>query len=122
MSPDRYTISVDFDGVLHRYDSPWVAPEIIPDPPVEGAIEWLNEMSRHFDIVIHTTRAQTEAGRLAVMSWLFNYKANFLLNITNVKQPSLVYIDDRAWRFEGKFPTRHEIHAARPWNKPPTLV
>lgn len=120
MSPDRYTISVDFDGVLHRYDSPWVAPEIIPDPPVEGAIEWLNEMSRHFDIVIHTTRAQTEAGRLAVMSWLFNHKANFLLNITNVKQPSLVYIDDRGWRFEGRFPTRQEIHEARPWNKPAT--
>jgi hypothetical protein len=26
--------------------------------------------------------------------------------------------DNRAWRFTGKnFPTRQEIHAARPWNK-----
>lgn len=36
------------------------------------------------------------------------------------KPPTLVYLDDRAIRFEGTFPTAQDIHNARPWNKPLT--
>ncbi len=31
---ERYTVAVDFDGVLHAYISPWVNAHTIPDPPV----------------------------------------------------------------------------------------
>lgn len=37
------TLVVDFDGVLHAYESPWTSPWTIPDAPVEGAIEWLTK-------------------------------------------------------------------------------
>lgn len=41
--PQRYTLAVDFDGVLHQYTTPWSNAATIPDPPVDGAIAWLNE-------------------------------------------------------------------------------
>lgn len=114
----NYSIAVDFDGVLHSYTSPWVAADVIPDPPVEGAIEWLNEISKHFEVIIFTTRGKTEAGRCAVRGWLGVHGFEFIGEITATKPPALVYVDDRAWRFEGRFPGRQEIHEARPWNKP----
>lgn len=73
----RYTLGVDFDGVLHEYSTPWVSPEIIPDPLIPGAIEWLNKMSKKFDILIFTTRGCTEAGRSAINLWLRSYGYSF---------------------------------------------
>lgn len=32
----KQTVAFDFDGVIHSYVTPWVASEIIPDPPVRG--------------------------------------------------------------------------------------
>lgn len=120
----NYSIAVDFDGVLHSYTSLWVAPDVIPDPPVDGAIEWLNEIGKDFTVIIFTTRGQTLSGRLAVRAWLRQHGADPDVmkhaEVTAKKSPALVYIDDRAWRFEGPgtFPTRQQIHEARPWNKP----
>ncbi len=115
----RYTIAVDFDGVLHSYVTPWIDATTIPDPPVEGAIEWLNGIARQFDVVILTTRGKTDAARQAVCGWLrkHGYEGTFP-EVTDRKVPALVYVDDRGWRFEGSnFPTADEVHQARPWNK-----
>lgn len=119
----RYSIAVDFDGVIHSYTTPWVAAHVIPDPPVEGAIRWLDEMAQKFDIVIFTTRAKTWRGRRAVRRWLYEeayYLHEYDIKITAKKPPCLIYLDDRAYRFEGPgtFPSAKQIHAARPWNKP----
>jgi hypothetical protein len=120
---DRWTIAVDFDGVIHSYTSPWVAAEVIPDPPVDGAIEWLNQMRREFEVVIFTTRGESYKGAKAVKEWLIEHGLEVVgdgwgqVAVTAVKPKALVYIDDRAWRFEGTFPTADEIHMARPWNK-----
>src|SRR5688572_12476798 len=113
----RGTVAVDFDGVLHSYTSPWVNAETIPDPPVPGAIEWLTEISKHFDIVIHTTRGTRMDGRVAVSEWLEKYGFHGPRAITHEKLPALIYLDDRAWRFDGSFPTADQIHDFRPWNK-----
>lgn len=135
---ERYTVAVDFDGVLHSYTSPWVAPHVIPDPPVEGAIVWLRRMTGGFDVVIHSTRCKTWRGRRAIRRWLWRWETSPVqealgygsfaewedssalaqVQLSYKKVAALVYIDDRAWRFEGIFPTPDEIHAARPWNKP----
>src|SRR5689334_15343017 len=116
---ERYTIAVDFDGVLHSYTSPWVDAETIPDPPVEGAIEWLREIETKFNVVIFTTRGKTKEGQHAVRYWLHEngWESGMDVMVTAEKVAALIYIDDRAWRFEGKFPSAREIHAARPWNK-----
>jgi hypothetical protein len=114
---DRYTIAVDFDGVIHSYTTPWISGAHIPDEPVPGAIDWLRRMSRHFNIVIHTTRASTVEGEHAVYQWLARYGIS-PDNVTDQKVPALIYIDDRGYRFEGdNFPTRHAMMMARPWNK-----
>lgn len=116
---ERYTVAVDFDGVLHSYTSPWVNEHTIPDGPVPGAVEWLLEIAKHFHVVIFTTRGRTLAGKLAVQGWLRQLGVHVAEeDVTFEKPAALVYIDDRAWRFEGRFPTRQEIHEARPWNKP----
>lgn len=125
---ERYTIAVDFDGVLHSYSSPWVDEHTIPDPPVPGAIKWLNGIANHFNVVIFTTRGRTWRGRLSVLKWLWSHGASspdaetwsdLPFKVTNKKPPALVYLDDRAIRFDGNnFPTAQQIHAARPWNRP----
>lgn len=128
---ERYTIAVDFDGVLHSYTTPWSAPHIIPDPPVPGALHWLTVMSLRFDIVIFTARGRTWRGRRAIRRWLYEHtklgnmgRAEWedqhpLGGLKIVSKPTaLVYIDDRAWRFVGtNFPSPNEVHRALPWMK-----
>lgn len=134
---ERYTIAVDFDGVLHSYTTPWQGATIIPDPPVPGAIEWLKSMLPHFDVVIHTTRGKTPEGRDAVLRWIHQWDPDNYwtlneatgmgqkvalvpsLRVTDEKPAALIYLDDRGYRFEGPgtFPTKEQVHAARPWNK-----
>lgn len=119
---ERYSVAVDFDGVIHSYTSPWVAAHVIPDPPVEGAIEWLMRIGEKFDLVVFTTRGKTWRGRRAVRRWLIGqsyYLADYEIKVTAKKPACLIYLDDRAIRFEGPgtFPTADEIHRARPWNK-----
>ena len=143
----RYTISVDFDGVIHSYTTPWVKPHIIPDPPVEGAITWLSQMVQHFNVVIFSTRCRTWRGRRAMRRWLREHSGFMWDNskcqhvevsggemrwrpasghgleevrFSYTKVPALIYLDDRAVRFDGPgtFPTRNAIHQQYvPWNK-----
>lgn len=114
----KYTVAVDCDGVLHSYTSGWCGADSLPDPPVPGAIEWLNEIHEKFKVVVHTTRGDQPGGNEAVMAYLRKHGyTGPELEVTSHKIPALIYIDDRGWRFEGSFPSADEIHRARPWNK-----
>lgn len=118
----RMTIAVDFDGVLHSYTTPWSDAATIPDPPVDGAIEWLNEAVKQFAVFILTTRADQPGANHAVREWLVRNGFTGEVTITSKKVPALVYIDDRAWRFQGPgtFPPLDAIPgdpAFKPWNK-----
>lgn len=116
----RYTIAVDFDGVIHSYTTPWIDAETIPDPPVDGAIDALNTLAEDFDVVIHTTRGRSSDGREAVAEYLRLHGFVKFTEITHEKVPALLYIDDRAYRFTGaNWPTANEVHQMRPWNKVP---
>lgn len=117
----RYTLAVDFDGVLHNYDGRWKGHSSIEGEPVDGAIAWLREILDEFDVVIHTTRGATVLGQNAVLTWLeragLELELYPTLHVTDEKPPALAYLDDRALRFQGVFPTAQEIHNARPWNR-----
>lgn len=124
----KYTIAVGFDGVIHSYDSPWINARTIPDQPVDGAIEWLHRAIQSFEVVVFSTRAKTWRGRRAMRRWLMDHAGNLWnesigargiedVTFSYKKSAALIYIDDRAWRFEGSFPTVDDIHHARPWNK-----
>lgn len=127
----KYTISVDFDGVIHQYVTPWKNARTIPDPPVDGAIEWLFEMVQHFDVCIFSTRNTQFMGRFAMRNWLKKHAGGLwyesaagtvgLEEITfpRHKPKAIIYIDDRAYRFVGplSWPTKEQIHLSKPWNK-----
>lgn len=115
----KYSVAVDFDGVIHSYTSGWVAPDVISDPPVDGAIAWLDAMLDKFKVFIFSTRCDDLDARVAMRAWLKRHGLDRAdeIEFTTGKPPCLIYIDDRAWRFEGTFPTANQIHSARPWNR-----
>lgn len=127
LNNERYTVAVDFDGVIHRYVTPWVNAHTIPDGPIDGAIEWLAGAIQKLDVVIFSTRCKTWRGRMAIRAWLkkhsgmlWNDSPAAVYGIGDVrlsyeKPPALVYIDDRAFRFQGIFPSVTEIHQLKPW-------
>lgn len=130
----RFAICVDFDGVIHSFTSKWERPHLIPDPPTDGALEWLWDMIQTYDVYIMSARGVRLAGRNAIRAWLYKhaYPAGLWyeqpfgvigledVKVVTKKPHALIYIDDRAWRFggPGTFPTRAQIEDARPWNRP----
>lgn len=40
----KYTVVLDFDGVIHSYSSGWRGKTCIPDPPVPGIREEIYKM------------------------------------------------------------------------------
>lgn len=117
------TIAVDFDGVIHSYTSGWQGAHIIPDPPVAGAIDFLEYLTHDgtaANVVIFSSRARTWRGRLAIRAWLRQHSGNSWnectgsrgiesIKVVAMKPAAAVYLDDRAVRFEGQFPElRHQ--------------
>ena len=63
-------LCLDFDGVLHSYESGWKGASVIPDPPVPGAIAFLREAVQHFSVYIFSSRSNQEGGKTAMAEWL----------------------------------------------------
>ncbi len=61
---------LDFDGVLHEYSSGWKGARNIPDPPVSGALEFLVEAIKYFDVCIYSARSRQFGGKRAMRKWL----------------------------------------------------
>jgi hypothetical protein len=113
------TIAVDFDGVCHSYLTSVSVSEqhVIQDPPVEGALEWITEVFEHFNVVIFTCRAYVPEGRKAVVNWL-RYNGFPNTHVTSQKPIAKMYVDDRAWAFDGKeFPPMETLFNYKPWNR-----
>ena len=128
-------LCLDFDGVLHSYTSGWKGIDVIPDPPVEGAIAFLYEAICYFDVCIYSTRNETEEGIRAMQEWLFKWervdrnerekwgmaieRTGLLLNIRfpKTKPSAFVGIDDRVLTFNGTFPDMETLKDFKPWNK-----
>lgn len=114
-------ISVDFDGVLNSYLTPFTTASELTDPPVPGAIEWLQSLIDKFNVNIFSTRCIEVEGQIAIANWLLRWGLSHesinLLHFTAIKHGASVYIDDRAWRFEGTFPSCDELEKFKPWNK-----
>jgi len=46
-------ICIDFDGVIHSYKSGWKRARNIPNPPVEGTIDWMRNEDQTGSIKTH---------------------------------------------------------------------
>lgn len=114
------SICVDFDRVIHQYTSPWTNATTIADPPVEGAFEWLAEMVDHFRVHIFSSRSHVEGGIDAMVGWFEKHgmRRSVLCNLIfpQHKPAAVLYIDDRAFHFQGRFPTKEEITEFKPWH------
>lgn len=95
----KKNICVDFDGVLNNY-SGWKGEDDLGEP-LQNVEDFLKELSENFCIYIFTTRSKDK-----VLDWLVNYDlVQYVFEITNVKIPAVVYIDDRALYFDGNYET-----------------
>lgn len=122
------TLCLDFDGVIHSYTSGWKGADVIPDPPVEGALAFMLQALQHFDVVIFSSRSHQPGGEKAMHRWLReNAGATWHespagpgiedVRFAQTKPAAFVMIDDRAITFTGVWPDMQTLLAFKPWNK-----
>ena len=103
---------------------------MIPDPPVEGAIAFLREAVKHFQVEIFSSRSHQPGGGYAMRDWLgrhivaedpdiFMQDPPWFAAIgwPTAKPAAMVTIDDRALTFDGTWPAIEVLKAFKPWNK-----
>lgn len=128
MTDYRPRIVIDFDGVLHSYASGWQGADVIPDQPTEGAQAFVTAMlDAGWEVWVCSTRAETPPGAEAIVDWLAHYGFELadengtdrgISNVCHGKPPALVYLDDRAMRFDGAWPSLPQVEdAGIPWTK-----
>ena len=93
--PMKKTIMIDLDGVLDNYT------HYIDEIPEirKGAKDFVKKLSKDYELILFTTRPSKQA-----VEWLQENKIDtYFKDVTNVKSPAYVYIDDRAVKFEGDY-------------------
>lgn len=124
-APFQPTLVLDFDGVLHSYSTPWIDAKTIPDPPVDGAVDFLEEAVGAFAVNVLSSRSKEPGGIQAMQDWTRKHlreagKPDSVFDAIlwpEQKPAATVTLDDRAITFDGTFPTIAELLAFRPWNK-----
>lgn len=99
MSYYKPTILIDLDGVLNKYNGNYDE-NIIPEFN-EKAINFLEKLhfSNKYNLVLFTTRNLLKSAK-----WLIENKIDkYFYDITNVKIPCFLQIDDRAICFKGDY-------------------
>ena len=111
------TVIFDFDGVIHSYESGWKGAEIIPDPPVHGIKEAIEEVRKEYKVVVVSSRCYLPGGIDAIKAWLKLHGIE-VDDVTGEKPPAFVTIDDRAICFDGNpSALMWKIKTFKPWNK-----
>lgn len=115
---NKKTVVFDFDGVIHSYKSGWQGENVIPDPPVDGIKEAIDDIrAEGYEVVIVSTRCAYYEGQVAIFEWL---RKNGIVvdGVCKEKPPAICYVDDRAICFDGRADTLlGKIKAFKPWNK-----
>ena len=108
----KKTILIDLDGVLNTYTGKFDENYI---PPIkEGALEFIKELSNQFKIKIFTTRKSLLASEWIIQNGLKEY----IDDVTNIKEPSYLQIDDRCITFNGNFSDlKNQIDNFKVWYK-----
>jgi len=123
---EKSLLCLDWDGVIHSYTSGWKGADIIPDPPVPGALDFLEEAVKHFRVAIFSSRSGHHDGIQAMMDWLCNGvrlpdgklpQWVWEIEWPTEKPPAFLTLDDRAMTFDGTWPAMETLKAFKPWNK-----
>lgn len=100
IQPVRSTICLDFDGVIHSYQSGWMGEDIIPDPPIHRVDLAIKRLRKDYRVVVYSSRCRTAEGREAITNWLAKHHIE-VDEVCQNKPAAHVYVDDRAVRFSG---------------------
>ena len=91
-------ILIDLDGVLNEYGKEKFNEDYIPEIKL-GAYEFLEKLSQRAELYLFTSR-----NLMLATKWLINNNLDmFFKDVTNVKLPSCLYIDDRTICFKGDY-------------------
>lgn len=119
-------ICLDFDGVIHAYTSGWQGFENIPDPPVEGAfMAIISYLQAGLEVAVFSSRSHRPEAVNAMKMWFLEHgmPQDILAKLVfpTEKPPAILYVDDRAWAFNGPgdFPSPTTVRQFQPWNKTP---
>src|SRR6516162_4169866 len=66
-------LCLDFDGVIHSYTSGWKGADVIPDPPVPGALLFMYEAQEHFTVAVFSSRSNQPHGVYAMKKYIRKY-------------------------------------------------
>jgi hypothetical protein len=101
----KNTIALDFDGVIHKMKTAnYSVAEEIDGPPISGAKKFCKDLlGRGFNVAIFSSRGGSKRGKPAMQSWLEEHGFPSEIRVVERKPWADVYIDDRAYRFEGDF-------------------
>lgn len=125
-------LCLDFDGVIHAYNSKWVDDVTILDDITPGFFEWAEEANKYFRLVIYSSRSKNKKACEAMLFWLKDQREKWRNNggkhtlenplgfeFASEKPPAFLTIDDRALTFNGNWndfdPKR--LVKFKPWNK-----
>lgn len=127
-------LCVDFDGVIHDYKRGWQDGAIYGNA-TPGFFSWLVEAVKIFKVVVYSSRSKTEEGRRAMAEAIGKWSIEAvesgelpndhdfgssisLLEFASEKPPAFLTIDDRALRFDGRWPRYQPalLAAFKPWN------
>lgn len=134
-------LCVDFDGVIHSYESGWKGATVIPDPPTKGALRWLWKATEWWDVQVYSSRSKDPEAREAMLQWMVKHsliefgedhpmsrdddesRANYPVTFAYEKPAAFLTIDDRAVCFEGDWNEldAYDLTHFKPWNKRPQL-
>lgn len=128
MSRNKPILCLDFDGVIHSYSSGWKGADMIPDPPVPGAIAFMLGALHQFDVCIFSSRSNQPGGIPAMQAWLRNHAGATWyespagpgledVRFTTEKPAAFIGIDDRVLTFDGTWPAIDKLKEFKPWNK-----
>jgi len=126
----KKTLVLDFDGVIHGYQSGWQGIGTIPDPPVGGAMIALQKYTEdpEIQVAILSSRSRDPVGLNAMQTWLeielhraldseIAKRTFAAIQWPTEKPAAWVLLDDRAWCFRGEFPAASKIKEFQPWYK-----
>lgn len=131
MTDRKPILCLDFDGVIHSYASGWKGADVIPDPPVAGAFQFIVDASAHFDVQVFSSRSHQPGGIEAMREWFKKWDetpgphatvtcASLCVSFPDHKPSAMISIDDRALSFDGTWPRIDDLRQFKPWNKRPT--
>lgn len=113
-------IVLDFDGTIATYNGEFKSPEQIDGTPIKGTFEFIEKLIKDgYKVCISSSRMSEKSGISAIKEWFINYNFKFEseLEYSYGKLPAHLYVDDRAFTFNGTYPSISYVKNFKPYHE-----